>query len=130
MKKVVIDTNAYSGLMKGDKRVEQALNKAKTVYLPIFVVAELLSGFKNGNKEEENRSILTRFEAISTVNRYFPTNETIEIFTEIFSDLKKAGKPIPTHDIWIAAIAIETGSEIITYDRHFNEIVKARVWKG
>lgn len=130
MKKVVIDTNAYAHLMKGDKVVEKALNEAKTVYLPIFVVAELFYGFKNGSKEEENRDILARFEAVSTVNRYFPTDETLEIFSDLCMDLKKEGKPIPTHDIWIAAIAIETGSEIITYDRHFQEIRKARVWKG
>lgn len=129
MKKIVLDTNAYSRLMKGDKQVEQALNEADKIYLPLFVIAELLLGFKNGDREKENRSILEQFESMETVERYCPADETAELFSDLFLSLKKAGKPIPVHDIWIAAIAVETGSEIVTYDRHFLEIDKARVWK-
>jgi len=128
MKKIVLDTSAYSRLMKGEKQVEQALNIADKVYLPLFVVAELLTGFKSGNREKENRSVLAKFESMETVERYYPTNETIELFSDILLSLKKAGKPIPVHDIWIAAIAIETGSEIITFDSHFDAVEKARVW--
>jgi predicted nucleic acid-binding protein len=37
-------------------------------------------------------------------------------------NLNKIGRPIPTNDIWIAATALETGSHLITYDKHFNYI--------
>ncbi len=130
MKKIVLDTSAYSRLMRGEKRVEQVLNEADKVYLPFFVIAELLLGFKNGNREAENRTILQQFEAMPTVERLFPTDETIEIFSDIFSSLKKAGKPIPVHDIWIAALAVETGSVIVHFDKHFEEVEKARLWGG
>lgn len=63
-----------------------------------------------------------------TVERLFPTDETIEIFSDIFTTLKKAGKPIPAHDIWIAALAIETGSVIVHFDKHFEEVEKVRLW--
>jgi tRNA(fMet)-specific endonuclease VapC len=129
MRKIVLDTNAYSQLMRGDEAVARALGEAGSVYLPIFVIAELLSGFKNGNREAENRAVLKQFEEIETVERFFPTQETIEIFGDIFSHLKKAGTPIPMHDIWIAAIAVETGSEVATYDRHFSSIPQVRVWR-
>lgn len=56
------------------------------------------------------------------------TNETAQIFSALQLDLKQKGTPIPTHDIWIAALAIETGSVVVTYDRHFLNVVKARVW--
>jgi tRNA(fMet)-specific endonuclease VapC len=128
MKKIVLDTSAYSRLMRGEKRVEQALNEADKVFLPLFVVAELLLGFKNGDREAENRAILEKFESMATVERLFPTDETIEIFSDIFSSLKKAGKPIPVHDIWIAALAIETGSILVHFDKHFEEVEKARLW--
>ena len=128
MKKIVLDTSAYSRLMRGEKRVEQALNEADNVYLPVFVIAELLLGFKNGDREAENRTILEKFESMPTVERLFPTDETIEIFSDIFTTLKKAGKPIPVHDIWIAALAIETGSVIVHFDKHFEEVGKARLW--
>lgn len=129
MKKIVLDTSAYSRLMRGEKRVEQALNEADKVFLPLFVIAELLLGFKNGDREAENRAILEKFESMPTVERLFPTDETIEIFSDIFSSLKNAGKPIPVHDIWIAALAIETGSILVHFDKHFEEVKKARLWE-
>ena len=129
MKKIVLDTSAYSQLMRGDKEVEEALNQADQVYLPSFVIAELLIGFRKGAREEENREILGKFESMPTVERLFPSDETVEIFSEIFLDLKNAGTPIPVHDLWIAALAIETGSVILTFDKHFEAVQKARVWK-
>jgi len=129
MKKVVLDTNAYSSLVGGAVEVERALTQADQILLPVFVIAELLYGFKNGNREEWNRSVLQRFESRATVSRFYLSNETLEIFSDLFLDLKQKGKPLPTHDIWIAACAVETGSELITYDKHFLEIDKLRLWK-
>ena len=67
----------------------------------------------------------TFFRAVSIQHT---TNEIAQIFSDLQLDLKQKGTPIPTHDIWIAAIAIETGSVVVTYDRHFLNVVKARVW--
>ena len=32
------------------------------------------------------------------------------------------GRPIPTNDIWIAAHAMETGADLVSYDRHFDHV--------
>lgn len=130
MKTIVLDTNAYSALMKGDKKVEETLNHADSVLLPLFVIAELMTGFKNGNKEDENIAVLKSFEARSTVKRHFPNNETVNVFSTLFFALKKAGKPIPVHDIWIAATAIESAGVLITYDKHFSAITGLRIWNA
>jgi len=34
----------------------------------------------------------------------------------------------PLNDIWIAAHAVETGAKLITYDAHFKNINKLRLW--
>ncbi len=128
MRSAVLDTNAYIALMRGNERVAQALNESRRVIFPLFVVAELTIGFKNGIKEQENRSVLAEFEAMPKVERYYPGDDTVEFFSDIFLKLKKASKPIPVHDIWIAAIAIETGSVVMTYDKHFLEIPGLQVW--
>ena len=45
------------------------------------------------------------------------------IDTNIVVDLFKGkGKPIPTNDIRIAAIAIQNGLTLATQDKHFSEI--------
>lgn len=114
--------------MKGDDQEETALNSADQVYLPIFVIAELEVGFKRGSKLGWNREVLSKFEAKPTVERLFPTTETIDIFSDLFNELRVSGTPIPTHNIWIAALAIETGASIVTYGKHFHSIRQARIW--
>ena len=61
MKKVILDTNAFTSLFKGDERVLDTISKAETVYVSIFVLGELLAGFKGGSKEIQNKHLLNRF---------------------------------------------------------------------
>ena len=49
-------------------------------------------------------------------------NRTSEFFGQIFKELKLKGKPIPTNDLWIGAIAKQYEIPIFTYDKHFSEI--------
>jgi len=42
-------------------------------------------------------------------------------------ELYKKGKPIPTNNIWIAAIARSLKASLITRDKHFREVGKLRV---
>ena len=43
-------------------------------------------------------------------------------FTQIFKELRKKGKPIPTNDIWICAIARQYDLQVFSFDAHFNYI--------
>jgi len=128
MKKVLIDTNAYSRLLQGDQEILRILGKAEVVFLSIFVLAELYTGFKGGFKEKQNRQWLGEFMAKPSVRICEATEETAEIFSEIKHRLKKEGNPIPVHDIWIAAHAIETGAVLISFDQHFSKIAGLRVY--
>jgi tRNA(fMet)-specific endonuclease VapC len=38
--------------------------------------------------------------------------------------LRHAGTPLPTNDIWIAAIAAREGVPVLTYDQHFASIAR------
>jgi tRNA(fMet)-specific endonuclease VapC len=128
--KIILDTNAYAALMKGDKKVLKLIKEAEEVILPAFVIAELLFGFKKGNQTERNFDILADFENYPKVKRHYPGAETLLIFAELMLQLKTAGRPIPTHDVWIAAISIEQGGTLITYDRHFEHIIGLRRWQA
>lgn len=43
-------------------------------------------------------------------------------YADIVLNLQKAGRPLPTNDIWIAAVAVRWGAPVLTYDAHFREI--------
>lgn len=56
MKKILLDTNAYTHLLAGDQDVLNTLAAAETVYMSIFVLGELYAGFSGDFKEKENKS--------------------------------------------------------------------------
>jgi len=128
VKKILLDTNAYTHLLVGDSDVLDSLGSAETVYMSIFVLGELYAGFAGGTKEKENKSVLQRFIEKPTVKILNATAETAEIFGMIKNNLKNQGTPLPVNDVWIAAHGIETGSTIITFDPHFKRISGLLLW--
>lgn len=128
MKKIVLDTNAYSNLLSGANEVLDIIAVTDTVYMSIFVLGELYAGFKGGTKEKYNIKVLNNFLHKPSVKILNATNETAEFFALIKNQLKKIGKPIPVNDIWISAHTIESGSILVSYDNHFNSIENLRIW--
>ena len=128
MPKVTLDTNAYSAFMQGSEPVLDAIASADVVYLPVFVIGELHYGFRGGNRLQQNLAELKAFLAKPTVEPWLPTLETGQIFGEIQDQLKRSGTPIPINDIWIASSCIETGSKLITFDKHFQAVPGLRLW--
>ena len=46
MTKIVLDTNAYSEFMSGNRLVFDSIIEAETVYLSTVMIGELFAGFK------------------------------------------------------------------------------------
>ncbi len=129
MRKVLLDTSAYSHLLRGNEEVLDALSHADLTYMSVFVLGELYAGFKGGSKEANNRHLLEGFLRRTSVRIITATQETAEVFAEIKHALRKAGTPLPLNDIWIAAHAVETGSVLVTYDAHFRLVPGLRLWE-
>ncbi len=128
MRKVLIDTGAYTNYLVGDQKALDAIVRADTVYMSVFVLGELYSGFKRTTKELKNRELLERFLLKPTVEVLNATSETSEIYSMIVHFLKEAGLSMPVNGIWIAAQALETGSILVTYESHFKPVPGLRVW--
>jgi tRNA(fMet)-specific endonuclease VapC len=128
MRNVLLDTNAYIGYLRGDERVLSYLGQAEIVYMSVFVMGELYAGFRAGKREKENKQILERFLIKSTVSVLEASKDTAEIFGMVKDSLKRTGHPIPVNDVWIGAHALETGSVLLTFDRHFAFIPGLRLW--
>ena len=128
MKNIVIDTNAYTRLLKGEEDVLDVIGTAEIVYMSIFVLGELYAGFAGATKERANKDVLNIFLRKPTVKILNATSETAQVFGMVKQELKNAGTPLPINDVWIAAHALETGSTLITYDSHFKKIAGLRRW--
>ena len=128
MKTVLLDTNAFSALFRGDEKVLKAISGADRVFASVIVIGELEAGFRGGRRYAENIEILDRFLARPTVEIVEVTRETGDCFGLIKDALRRKGSPVPVNDIWIAAQSIERGAVIVTYDRHFANIDGLRMW--
>ena len=120
MKKVLIDTNIYSLAMKGETDVVNSLRRIDQVGFSAISIGELLSGFKGGSREVKNREELNLFLDSPRVVLHPIDEGTAEFYAAILHDLREAGTPIPTNDIWIAAVAFQHGYKIFSKDHHFN----------
>lgn len=130
MRKIVLDTNAYSAFFAGDSSVQKAIVTSDVVEMSTIVIGELYFGFFGGNRFEENKDQLDGFLKKSNVQVIGVTLETSEIFGEIQNELKTKGKPIPINDVWISAQAVETGAKLVTFDGHFDNVSGLRLWEG
>ncbi len=128
MRNVLIDTNAYVRYLAGDEKVLDALARAGGIHVSVFVLGELYAGFRAGTEEKRNRRILEQFLAKPGVRILEATRETAEYFGMIKAALKKAGRPIPLNDVWIAAQVLETASVLVTFDAHFAAVPGLRLW--
>lgn len=122
MNNILIDTNIYTSALRGDHETIVVLQRAASIVVSSITIGELLSGFKAGNKEKQNREELAEFLDTPRILVYGIDEDTAEFYAEILNNPRKTGKPIPTNDIWIAAVAFQYGLHLFTKDKHFNYV--------
>jgi tRNA(fMet)-specific endonuclease VapC len=52
--KLLLDTNAYSALAKGDAPLADSVRRARAIVFSAIVAGELLHGFRAGSRYERN----------------------------------------------------------------------------
>jgi len=127
---IILDTNAYSQLQKGDFLVKKEILSSSLTLISSISLGELYRGFKIGSKETFNNKALDNFLKGRNIRVIDVSRKTSKIYGEISSLLRKQGTPLPINDIWIAASAIETNSTLVTYDKHFLSIPHLKLWNG
>ncbi len=120
--RILLDTNAYSSLMRGTRELILQVHSSKRVFLSTIVVGELLYGFFYGSRREDNLRRLNEFLRDHRVTVVPVSFTTAELFGRISAELRRKGSLIPSNDIWIAAHAMETGSSLLSHDPHFERV--------
>ena len=122
--RVLIDTNRYTDFARGDVEAVDRLQRATHVYVPFVVVAELRAGFLCGSRSERNEANLTRFLSVPRVDVLYADDETTHHYARLFRQLRRQGTPVPTNDLWTAALAVQHGLHLFARDRHFDHLAQ------
>ena len=115
---LVLDTNAYSDWRRFG-RWNENLAYADRVMIPAIVIGELHAGFRRGSRFAENTTKLEAFLQEPQVGIIPVCRQTAEFYGEILDFLRQRGTPIPTNDIWIAAMVRVVNGRLATRDEHF-----------
>lgn len=119
---IVIDTNRYRDFVEGHSEAVAVLRSAPRICVPLIVVAELRAGFAVGTRGAENERIFERFVHRPRVDVLSPTMATTRHYAMLFRQLRGAGTPIPTNDLWIAALVLQHELTLFSRDSHFDRI--------
>ena len=120
--RLALDTNRYSDLCRGTAEVVLLVEHAEAVLLPFVVLAELRAGFAVGTRGMENERVLRRFLMKPAVAVLFADEQTSHHYAAVFRQLRRQGTPIPTNDLWIAALVLQHGLVLCARDRHFDHL--------
>ena len=120
--KIVIDTNRYRDFCANHPEAVDRVQLAEKIYLPFITIAELRAGFLCGAKARENERVLIRFLQYSRVEVLYPTENTSHHYAHLYFQLRKQGTPIPTNDLWIAALTVESHLFLYSRDGHFDHL--------
>lgn len=122
MTRLALDTSAYSHFRRGREQVVRLLDAAREVQVPAIVLGELRAGFRVGKLGADNERQLRRFLDQPVVRVTDVDDAAAACYADIWSALREAGTPIPTNDMWIAALALREGATVVTYDAHFTYV--------
>ena len=120
--RLVLDTNRYTDLCRGDASVVETVERADEVWLPFIVLGELRAGFVVGTQGTRNEAVLRRFLLKSGVRVLYADEQTTHHYAAIYRQLRKQGTPIPTNAMWIAALALQHSLVLCARDAHFDAL--------
>ena len=118
----LIDTNIYSHAQRGVSEVIKVLQCLDEIAICSISIGELLSGFKRGLRQSDNRRELAEFLDAPRVQVLSVDETTAEFYAEVLDSMQQAGQPIPTNDVWIAAVAFQHGARLYSMDHHFGKV--------
>lgn len=116
---LMLDTSAYTAFRQGHVKVAGTVQRAQSILIPMIVLGELLAGFEVGRRREANLRELEEFQSSPRVRVVQVGKETAKRYAHIYAHLRSVGRPIPTNNLWIAALAMEYGAALISADAHF-----------
>jgi tRNA(fMet)-specific endonuclease VapC len=118
--RLILDTNALSAGAEEHPGVMVVLADVQQLVLPVVVIGEYRYGIAQSRHRARYRRWLDSLINDCTV---LDINEqSTNHYAAISVELRQAGKPIPTNDLWIAALCRQHDLPLLSRDRHFDVV--------
>jgi len=120
--RLLLDTNRYRDFCAGNSHAVERMQQAEGIYIPFVTLAELRAGFLCGTVARKNESNLIKFLNRPRVEILYADEGTTHHYARIFYQLRTQGTPIPTNDMWIAALSVQHNMLLFSRDSHFDHL--------
>jgi predicted nucleic acid-binding protein len=121
---VLLDTNAVSALADGVPEFEAAARAVHRFSIPVIVLGEFWFGIRRSRHRARYQSWLAQLIEASIV---LDVDEgTAAKYAALREALRRRGRPIPSNDAWIAALALQHDLAVLSRDAHFDEVEGVR----
>jgi len=120
--RLLIDSNRFIDFCAGDGATVEAFEQAALLVVPFVVLAEIRVGAQLARRGENQVRVLNELLNQPGVRTVHSTDGTTHHYAAIYAPLRRKGTPIPTNDIWIAALALEHNLILYSRDAHFDLI--------
>jgi tRNA(fMet)-specific endonuclease VapC len=122
---LILDTNALSAFVEGDHALLTVIRNRIELDIPVIVLGEYLFGIRQSRLRAKYERWLEANLALFEI--LMIERATAAHYADIRGELKGAGHPIPSNDLWIAALARQHDRPVISRDRHFQAVPGLRV---
>lgn len=113
---MILDTNAFSALAEGDPQIDR-LTRYELPSITAITLGEYQFGVVGSTRRAKYEDWLEGI--LDTIHVFEVSKETARHYSAIRYELKRIGRPIPSNDLWIAAIVRERKETLVTRDGHF-----------
>ena len=122
--RILLDTNRLTDALRQDGPIVDVVEHAVEVWISFVTLGEIRAGFLGGHSRRRayNEALLMRFLGLPAVGVLYPDRETTDVYARLFVQLRQAGTPIPTNDLWIASLAVQHQLALLTRDSHFAKV--------
>jgi tRNA(fMet)-specific endonuclease VapC len=117
---MILDRNALSALIDGDPAIDDVIRDFESLKLNSISLGEYRFGILQSRHRTEYENQLSQLEADFDVLSVDVTTATF--YALVRHELKSLGRPIPYHDIWIAALARQRSLPVVSRDSHFDSV--------
>jgi tRNA(fMet)-specific endonuclease VapC len=114
---VILDTNALSAVADDEPAVVRVYRQAASMELPVTVLGEYRFAIGQSRRRSEYEKWLR--ELIATTRVLVIQEETSRHYA---GALKKARCPIPSNDLWIAALCRQHRLPLLSQGQHFDAV--------
>jgi predicted nucleic acid-binding protein len=115
---VILDTNGLSAMADGDRALGRILMQAPEVAIPVIVLGEYRYGIAESHSRGRYEQWLVETTAGCRILRI--DEATAAEYASVRGELKRSGRPIPSNDVWIAALARQYALPVVSRDQHFD----------